>query len=648
MGFSSFLKRFIVNATILILFITFMPGLLPDVSITKSFKVFKATLDGKLTPNKKLDKVEILFKGDLLGPESFTDDKNYLYTSLHTGDIVKIAGKHIVPVVTFGKPCKGFYEERICGRPLGIKFGSDGYLYAADAYYGIFKVDVDTGEKTKLVSFGEEIDGKPTKVPNSVAVSCNGDVYWTDSSSNFLLQDGLFAFLDDPSGRLIHYNAKTGKNKVLVDGILFANGVALSKNEDFVIVSDATNQILRRYIKGPKAGTTETFVRLPGIPDNIQTDGGSGFLVTVIIESNAESPSFPSLLSRFPNVRRFLARSLGLAELGFRFIDRLYPNEVCQKTLHYIGHISSVANIVPSRSIVLHVSENGEILSTLWTNNATIGKFSEAHIVKNYLYLGSPFNDYLGRIPLSEVGWEHLSKTSDSLTSKKQLCSDLYGKVNPKVPQQPKIDTVKPTAASSRTTTKPETTHKQKDTPAQKPTTTTQKATTTTQKPTATTQKPTTTTQKPTTTTQKPTTTTQKPTTATQKPTSTAQKPTAKAQEPSTKTQKPTTNSQKPNTVQKPTTTTQKPTPTAQQPKATAEKPTTTTQKPTTETQKPTTGTQKPSTISTPKPTVSPKPASTTQKPVTITKEDKQRVPTNPQNSNSRGQPAAKTARNEL
>lgn len=46
----------------------------------------------------------------------------------------------------FGKPCKNAYEEKICGRPLGLTFDkSDGTLYAVDAYYGIFQVDVTTG-----------------------------------------------------------------------------------------------------------------------------------------------------------------------------------------------------------------------------------------------------------------------------------------------------------------------------------------------------------------------------------------------------------------------------------------------------------------------------------------------------------------------
>lgn len=60
---------------------------------------------------------------------------------------MKLVGKdHIVPVIKFGKPCSKVYEEKLCGRPLGFQFAKDGYLYAADAYYGIWKADVKTGE----------------------------------------------------------------------------------------------------------------------------------------------------------------------------------------------------------------------------------------------------------------------------------------------------------------------------------------------------------------------------------------------------------------------------------------------------------------------------------------------------------------------
>lgn len=86
-------------------------------------------------------------KGDLLGPETFSDYKGELYTSLFTGEVVKFKKDgSMVTVVRTGQTCKGEFEERICGRSMGIKFDRDGSMFVADAYYGIFKVDVETGE----------------------------------------------------------------------------------------------------------------------------------------------------------------------------------------------------------------------------------------------------------------------------------------------------------------------------------------------------------------------------------------------------------------------------------------------------------------------------------------------------------------------
>lgn len=40
----------------------------------------------------------------------------------------------------------GPWQEEICGRPLGLRFAPDGKLLVADAYFGLFSVDVDTGQ----------------------------------------------------------------------------------------------------------------------------------------------------------------------------------------------------------------------------------------------------------------------------------------------------------------------------------------------------------------------------------------------------------------------------------------------------------------------------------------------------------------------
>lgn len=56
---------------------------------------------------------------------------------------------------------EGFVEERICGRPLGMAFDTLGNnLIVADAYYGIWSVDLSNGKKSQLVSPNEELDGK--------------------------------------------------------------------------------------------------------------------------------------------------------------------------------------------------------------------------------------------------------------------------------------------------------------------------------------------------------------------------------------------------------------------------------------------------------------------------------------------------------
>lgn len=82
-----------------------------------------------------------------------------------------------------------------------MKFDKNGFLYVCDAYYGIFKVDVETKTYEKLVDSGEKIEGKVPRVFNSLDIADNGDVYWSDSSTDFSLLDGTYSMLANPSGR---------------------------------------------------------------------------------------------------------------------------------------------------------------------------------------------------------------------------------------------------------------------------------------------------------------------------------------------------------------------------------------------------------------------------------------------------------------
>lgn len=47
----------------------------------------------------------------------------------------------------------------------------------------------------------QEIGGVKPKIPNSIAVASNDDLYWSDSSTEFSLEDGVIDLLADGSGR---------------------------------------------------------------------------------------------------------------------------------------------------------------------------------------------------------------------------------------------------------------------------------------------------------------------------------------------------------------------------------------------------------------------------------------------------------------
>lgn len=330
---------------------------------------------------------------------------------------------------------------------------------------------------------------RPASLFNSVAVSKSGDIYWTDSSSDFKLEDGVYTLFANPSGRLFQYNRATKQNKALIDELYFANGVALSPNEDFVVVAEtAASRLNRYYLKGPKAGQTEVFIdRLPGLPDNLTPDA-DGLWVPLVLSVDNENPALWQSAANAPLVRKFIARALALIELPFKLIESVYPNFYTQMIAHKIGHFESLGGLEPPRQTILRLDWNGKIIGSLHGFDKKV--HGVAHVLEDgdYLYLGSFANKYLGRVKLPKTY--------------------IKAKVAPKV--------------EATTTKKPQTTTTTTPKPA---TTTTAKpvTTTTTPKPTTTTTpKPTTTTVKPT---AKPTTVKPKPTPAKPTETPTTQKP---------------------------------------------------------------------------------------------------------------------------
>lgn len=62
-------------------------------------------LEGVFAPNKFLERPDILYKGMLQGPEHILMRDGVIYTSLGTGEVVKIIDGKVEVMSQFGKYC---------------------------------------------------------------------------------------------------------------------------------------------------------------------------------------------------------------------------------------------------------------------------------------------------------------------------------------------------------------------------------------------------------------------------------------------------------------------------------------------------------------------------------------------------------------
>ena len=228
-------------------------------------------MEGALRENSALSSVKLLAEGKLNGPEDIAVDNNgTVYTGLEDGRIVKISPDG--EVVTFAETG---------GRPLGLQWGPRGDLIVADGGRGLLTVNLE-GEVTVLVPRAETV---PLEMADDLDVSSSGLIYFSDATGSEVGMDYYQdLMIHRPLGRLLRFNYYTDDLEVLLTGLYFANGVALSPDEDFVLVSEMSEyRITRLWLKGPRVGDRDVFAdNLPGFPDGISGDGDGNYWVAMV------------------------------------------------------------------------------------------------------------------------------------------------------------------------------------------------------------------------------------------------------------------------------------------------------------------------------------------------------------------------------
>ena len=140
---------------------------------------------------------------------------------------------------------------------------------------------------------------------NNAAIAGDGTVWFSDTSTKYGVEDWKADFVQNTkTGRLLRRDPD-GTVTTILDGLAFANGVALAKDESYVAVAEtAARTVVRHWLTGPKAGTRDYLARdLPGYPDNIAR--GSDGLIWVTIAS----PTDP-LVGRLQKGPMFLRKSV--------------------------------------------------------------------------------------------------------------------------------------------------------------------------------------------------------------------------------------------------------------------------------------------------------------------------------------------------
>src|ERR1051325_8273934 len=316
------------------------------------------TLTGQYQQNTRHASVQRLPLGDGHKPEDVAlDADGKIYAGFEDGRIIVLQPDGTQPRVFASTG----------GRPLGLVFDRTGNLIVADAIKGLLSVNKSGAVKV----LATEADGVPFGCLNDLDVAADGTIYFTEASNKFPMSQFTNDLLEhQPNGRFLAFDPETQKPRTLLRDLYFANGVAVSPDQAFVLVVETGMYRVRRvWLKEPKMGQNDIFIdNLPGFPDGILSNGRDRFW-------------------------------LALAAPRQAMFDRMLPYPFMRKMVFRLPKFLQPA---PQRySFVLGFDLQGRIVQNL--QNSSPDCYAEISNVVEHngtLYFGSIGEDTIGRFTL--------------------------------------------------------------------------------------------------------------------------------------------------------------------------------------------------------------------------------------------------------
>jgi len=259
--------------------------------------------------NSKLAGLTLIPLGAEAGPEHIVlarDGK--LYAAMASGNIVRMNPD--------GSAQEVFVNTG--GRVLGFDFDAAGRLIAADAVKGLLAIGAD-GKVGVLV---DRIGSEPIRYADAVVVARSGKVYFSDASARFgpAVWGGTFeaSILDiieqSATGRIVEFDPAGGTTRIVARGLSFANGVALSDDQQSLFVAETGRYRVWKIDLAARdldVGSAAPLARvlldnLPGYPDNLMRGLDGKIWLGLVkprnptIDGMADKPFLRKLTLRLP------------------------------------------------------------------------------------------------------------------------------------------------------------------------------------------------------------------------------------------------------------------------------------------------------------------------------------------------------------
>ncbi|WP_291733247.1 SMP-30/gluconolactonase/LRE family protein [Leisingera sp. F5] len=316
---------------------------------------------GPYAENNALDAADLItLPNGELGPEDLAQlPDGAVYTTSLSGSLYRIDGSEPELI------------DRLGGRPLGLKAGPDGALYIADSFRGILRW---TGPGT-LEVLADSIGGAPIIYANQLDVAQDGTVYFSNSSNRFdpetmggTRPTSILTIWEQSDTGYVARLAPDGTVEKLADGFVYTNGIALSPDEDFLLISETGRARLHRlWLKGERAGEREVFLgNLPGYPDNLEAQGDGTYWLAFA------SPRLPS--------------------------EKLMPYPALRKLIWRLGPLVRPAPV--HRGMLMQFDGQGNILRSLQDPDGRLGVTTGGKAVDGQLYVMTLDSPWFARMPM--------------------------------------------------------------------------------------------------------------------------------------------------------------------------------------------------------------------------------------------------------